>query len=236
MDSARTRRLLIVEDDEHLRRVMAGHLAAWWDVAVARDGESGLERFRDFAPDAVVSDWVMPGLHGEEFLKALRLINPAVPIVVMTGKSSEGKLVKSVGLACAYVKKPMPVEQLNLTLERCIKDAQARQGRVPHQKGHLRFCRWKQQVSVGDAEPVTLTAAELQVFMLLWEWAGQLVTQSEIARAVSTRSLPWNADATSISRRFIHQLRQKLEPDPVHPQFIITVRGQGVKLVVGGLD
>lgn len=232
MGSARTRRLLIVEDDDQLRRFLARYLAEWWEVEAAPSGEAALELYQAFFPDAVLSDWVMPGLHGEQFLRALRRLNPAVPIVVMTGKSSEGKLVKSVRLACAYLKKPLSIHEANETLGRCVEEALALQGRAPQQKGRLSFCRWKQQVAVGDEEPATLTAAELQVFLVLWDRVGRIVTWKEIAEAATGRAQPWNADADSISRRFIHQLRKKVEPDPGRPQVIVTVRGQGVKLVI----
>lgn len=226
------RRLLIVDDDDCLRQALALQLSSTWEVVEASDGAEALAVCREAPPDIVLTDWVMPGLHGEELLRALRKHDATMPIVVMTGKSSEGKAVAAVGLACAYLRKPFGYLAVDEALRRCLDDMAMQRGHVPQQKGQLSFCRYAQQVAVAGRVPATLTAAELNVFILLWDNVGKVIPHRQIADTATGHTHDSDEEAAPVGRYYVHRLRRKLEADPRHPRFITTVRGRGVKLLV----
>jgi two-component system NtrC family response regulator len=113
-------RILLVEDDANLRRVLAYHLErAGHSVVQAMDGVSALDRFREDPVDLVLTDVRMPGMDGIELLKAFRQMKPELPVVVMTAYGTIGDAVEAMRQGAAdYLTKPVEKETLLLAVQK----------------------------------------------------------------------------------------------------------------------
>jgi C4-dicarboxylate-specific signal transduction histidine kinase/CheY-like chemotaxis protein len=118
--------ILLIDDDPGVRRIVAGQLESMgFQVVVASDGAQGIELFRcaDPAFRLVVLDWTMPGLSGEQVMRRLRELAPAVPILLISGYGTEQLVVSETGVA--LLQKPMTSAELSRALSQLISDAQA---------------------------------------------------------------------------------------------------------------
>ena len=110
--SARTE-VLVVEDDDAVRQGIAEGLRLLnYSVREASDGESGLQELRRSKPDLLMSDYLMPGMNGAQFIAAARLIHPDIPVLVATGHADMAEVEKLVGVQ-SVLKKPFDLETLN---------------------------------------------------------------------------------------------------------------------------
>lgn len=103
-------RILVVDDEPHIRRLLAVRLEAeGFEVFEARDGEEGLRRFEEVAPDLVLLDLMMPGANGLEILARLRGsgVRPHVPVFILTAKGQDtDRELALAGGATDFVTKP----------------------------------------------------------------------------------------------------------------------------------
>ncbi len=115
----RRRKIVIVDDDEWVRRLLRTTLSAEeYEIAEAIDGDSGLKLIRDTSPDLVLLDWQMPGQHGSLVLDALKEERPTLPVIVLTAevRQSQSELAESLG-AAVYLNKPFSPLELLETVE-----------------------------------------------------------------------------------------------------------------------
>ncbi len=108
-------RILVVEDEEPLRRFIARNLSArGYEVQTASDGYEALRRFEEQAPDLVILDILLPGLNGLEVLRRIRADERTrlLPVVILTSSKEEQDLVASYSLgANSYIRKPVDFQQ-----------------------------------------------------------------------------------------------------------------------------
>ena len=105
--------VLVVEDDIAVRQGIAEGLRLLnYKVREASDGESGLRELRRRMPDLLMSDYLMPGMNGAQFIAAARQINPKIPVLVATGHADMAEVEKLVGVQ-SVLKKPFDLETLN---------------------------------------------------------------------------------------------------------------------------
>ena len=103
----------MVEDDVAVRQGIAEGLRLLnYSVREASDGESGLRELRRRMPDLLMSDYLMPGMNGAQFIAAARQINPKIPVLVATGHADMAEVEKLVGVQ-SVLKKPFDLETLN---------------------------------------------------------------------------------------------------------------------------
>lgn len=125
--SARLHRIVIVDDDEWVRRLLRTTLAAdEYEIFEARNGEEGLRIIDEAAPDLVLLDWQMPGRHGSLVLDAVKESRPTLPVIVLTAEERETQRELAESLrADAFLNKPFsPLELLDL-IERLLRDRPA---------------------------------------------------------------------------------------------------------------
>jgi DNA-binding response OmpR family regulator len=122
--SSRPRRIVIVEDDEWVRRLLRTTLSAEdYEIFEASDGEEGLRLVTETSADIVLLDWQMPGVHGSLVLDALKEMRPTLPVIVLTAeeRQTQRELAESLR-ADAFLNKPFsPLELLGL-IERLLGD------------------------------------------------------------------------------------------------------------------
>jgi excisionase family DNA binding protein len=108
-------RILLVDDDESVRRLLSGMLETAYDVEVATDGETAMQLLRE--PDAhydlLISDLNLPGIDGLMLIRQAQRINPSLPAIVITGYSSESSAIEALNLGVAgYLTKPFGTPQV----------------------------------------------------------------------------------------------------------------------------
>jgi CheY-like chemotaxis protein len=101
-------RILIVDDDARVRDMLRDVMATFgYDVDVAEDGRAGVEKFRERPVDVVVTDFMMPGITGLELAVHVRVIDPAVPIILLTGFATPAVLEEARRLRVTLLSKPI---------------------------------------------------------------------------------------------------------------------------------
>jgi two-component system, OmpR family, alkaline phosphatase synthesis response regulator PhoP len=222
-------RLLLVEDEPGLQLALTDRLAAeGYHVEVAGDGDLAVARATTDTFDVIVLDVMLPGRDGIEVLRAVRQHGVTTPILMLTAR---GQLVdKVVGFkmgADDYLTKPFESMELVARLE-------ALRRRAPTAGGSsiTRFEFDNVTVDTRKAEvfragrPVDLSAKEFHLLRYFIEHRGATVSREELLHEV------WGYQNTPSTRTVdvhVAWLRQKLEPNPKVPQYILTVHGLGYK-------
>ena len=222
------RRLLLVEDEPGLVLTLTDRLAReGYAVENAADGESGLERAVGSPFDLIVLDLMLPRMNGLDVLRELRRRGNETPVIVLTAR---GQVVdKVVGLklgADDSVTKPFEMMELLARIEAKLRrvPAAARTADGYH-FGAVAIDFRKAEVT-RDGQPLDLAAREFQLLRYFIEHRGATLTREELLNEV------WGYNAMPSTRTVdvhVAWLRQKLEPTPKHPQYILTVHGLGYK-------
>jgi len=234
----RQRRFLVIEDERDLAELIRLHLKDLdASVRLAHDGNQGLALAQSRQWDLIILDLRLPGVDGLALCRDLRGQGNAVPILMLTARSTE--LDRVLGLeigADDYLTKPFsPLElvaRAKALLRRVERVEQARSSdRTKLQVEGLALDREQHQASVDD-RGLDLTARE---FELLWHFAshpGRVFSRTELLDAV------WGYGHDGYEHTVnshINRLRAKLERDPAHPHYLLTVWGVGYKFRSPGL-
>lgn len=220
--------ILVVDDEPEIVRLVRAYLEdSGYRVVVASDGEMALYVARREAPDLIVLDLMMPRVDGLEFTRRLRL-EQNTPIIMLTARTEETDRI--VGLevgADDYVAKPFSPRELIARVRAVLRRSQA----VPEaprvlRHGPLMLDRSSHLVSVGG-RPVDLTPTEFGLLEVLMASPGRAFTREELLE--SLQGIAFEAYERTVDAH-VKNLRHKIEPDPAHPQYVLTVRGVGYRL------
>jgi two-component system alkaline phosphatase synthesis response regulator PhoP len=222
------KRLLLVEDEPGLVITLTDRLTReGYGVETTADGESALERATSEAFDLVLLDIMLPQMNGVDVLRELRRRGVEVPVIMLTAR---GQIVdKVVGLklgADDYVTKPFEMVELLARIEAKLRRAPSRTTSPDvHQFGDIQVDFRKAEVTKAGA-PLDLSAREFQLLRYFLEHRGATLTREELLNEV------WGYNSMPSTRTVdvhVAWLRQKIEPNPRHPQFILTIHGLGYK-------
>ena len=224
-------RVLVVDDEPHLVRAVRMYLELQgYTVFGAHSGEEALEAIRTRLPDLVILDVMMPGLDGFETLEELRR-SSNIPVIMLTARGDEDQKVRGLSLgADDYVTKPFSQRELlarvQAVLRRAEQPALVAKTRIDvDQDLAIDFDRGEVFVR---GEPVRLTATEYRLLYHLASNPGRLMPTETLLAKV------WGyeyREEDHYVRLYVSYLRQKIEPDPSHPRYILTVPGLGYKFV-----
>ena len=230
-----TKRILLVEDEPGLVLTLTDRLTSeGYQVESARDGETGLERASNEAFDAIILDVMLPRKNGFDVCRDLRQRNVTTPILMLTAR---GQIVdKVVGLklgADDYLTKPFEMMELLARVEALLRRA-ATPAATPaisaaetYQFDSIKIDFRRAEVE-RDGEKIELSAKEFQLLRYFIEHREATLSRDELLNEV------WGYDAMPTTRTVdvhVAWLRQKLEPNPRHPMYILTVHGMGYKFV-----
>lgn len=221
--------ILVVEDEETLAESLRYTLTReGYEVAVAADGRSALERLAPVPPDLVVLDLMLPGLGGLDVLRHIRS-SLTIPVVVVTAKDAEADVVAGLELgADHYVTKPFSMRELvsriSAILRRAPASARRNRSRVLN-GGPVVLDIDRYEVAV-NGEPVEMRPKEFELLEALLARKGRLVERDTLLEEVWES--PFLGDGKTLDVH-IGRLREKVEEDPRSPQWIVTVRGMGYK-------
>jgi DNA-binding response OmpR family regulator len=223
-------KILIVEDEPNMVAGLRDNFEfEGYQVLTAPDGVAGLERALSESPDIVILDVMMPRMSGLDVCKQLKARKPSMPIIMLTARGQE--VDKVVGLelgADDYVTKPFSIRELLARVKAVLRRA----GTVPKQgekfafgevEVNLRSC----QVS-RKGKALEFSSKEFELLKYFLNHPGETLSRDRLLEDV------WGYDRFPTTRTVdahIVRLRQKVEPKPDDPRFILTVHGTGYKFV-----
>ena len=222
-------RILIIDDEPQITRVLRAALSAQgYDVRTANEPEEGLELYREWSPDLVVTDLMMPVMSGVEVTRAIR-VRFATPIIILSVRDHERSKVEALDAgADDYITKPFSIQEL-----------------LARVRAHLRRApeRTTAAVEAGDfvvdanahtitvlGKPIHLTPKEFDLLLHLARHAGKVMTHRALLTSV------WGAQSAhqpEYLRVFVGQLRKKLEAE-TGKQYIQTEPWVGYRFISEG--
>lgn len=224
------RRILLIEDEPGIVLTLTDRLTReGYAVESAVDGQSGLERATREPFDLVLLDLMLPRLSGFDVCRELRRRDIETPVIMLTAR---GQTVdKVVGLklgADDYVTKPFEMAELLARVEAQLRRAPVSAHPIDgYAFGGVRV-DFRKAEATRDGDPLDLSAREFQLLRYFIEHRGATLTRDELLNEV------WGYNSMPSTRTVdvhVAWLRQKIEPNSRHPQFILTIHGLGYKFV-----
>jgi two-component system, OmpR family, alkaline phosphatase synthesis response regulator PhoP len=219
--------VLVVEDERQIAQIARDYLQhAGFAVIATGDGFEALALARDRGPDLVVLDLGLPRLDGMEVARRLRRESD-VPIIMLTARVEESDRLTGLEVgADDYIVKPFSPRELVARVRAVLRRYEQKStGGTLLQRGGVTIDISSMRVS-RDGESIGLTVTELQLLAVLARHPGRVFTRAQLLDAVH------GSDIESFERAIdvhIKNIRRKLERDPRHPQYLLTVYGIGYK-------
>ncbi len=226
-------RILVAEDDEHIREGLVDTLASeGYDVTAASDGNAALAALNEGRFNLVLLDVMMPGKSGYDLCRIIRSKDETLPVIMLTAKGEE--IDKVVGLklgADDYITKPFGIHELLARIEAVLR----RSGRAADKKDHEipesfifggRTVKTRSYKLIKHGETLSLTDREMKLLLFFHAHPDEVLSRDTLLNAV------WGVDYFGNTRtldQHMAQLRKKIEDDPAHPVIITTVHGVGYR-------
>ncbi len=225
-------RILVVDDDPQIRRVLRTALVAQGYEAIdARNGEEAIERLREDKPDLVILDVNMPRMNGLETCSTMRTTSD-VPIIMLTVRDAEADKIAALDAgADDYVTKPFSSPELLARIRAALR-------RSPQVSGELQVIRFDdveinfnlRRVTVGKRE-TRLTPKEFELLQYMVAHPNVPIPHTKLLQSV------WGADygnEVEYLRVFVNQLRKKIEKNPSNPKYLLTEPWVGYRFHLPG--
>jgi len=224
------KKILVIDDDTaFLRLVEQIFTQEGYEVLKASNGQEGLRLLFAHKPDIVLLDVVMPEMDGWETCQRIRDVSD-IPIILLTGKQrAEDDVVRGLDYgADDYLLKPVGGRELAARVRAVLRRAELPPS--PEVRKEITYGDDFLTVNIAErkvmrnGKQVKLTPREFRLFALLVENAGRILTHKQVLEKV----WGWEyTDDVDYVRIYISHLRQKIEPDPALPRYIITEPGVG---------
>lgn len=225
-------KIMLVDDEPDILDLLerALNIEGFYDITKIDHGKSAVIACREIQPDIIILDVMLPDIDGYEVCKQIREFSHC-PILFLSSKNDE--LDKILGLAVGgddYVTKPFSPKEMAYRVKAGLRRAKYRQ--VPIQGfsikiGELMIDTDGCRVMKNDKE-ISLTAREFEILRYLAENLGRVISRERLYETI------WGEDSFGCDNTImvhIRHLREKLEEDPAKPNYIITMKGLGYKLV-----
>lgn len=216
--------LLVVDDDDRIRSLLKRYLTReGYRVSAAEDAASARNLMSTLAFDCLILDVMMPGEDGFELTQSLRT-HTDVPIILLTAKGDAADRITGLKHgADDYLPKPFEPEELVLRI-----DAILRRLSTKPSNAHISFGAWEfdmeRQSLTKNGQTQRLTTGEAALLLTLGRRAGVAVSRHALAENIGAKS----ERAVDVQ---MTRLRRKIEDTPAEPEFLITVRGKGYRLM-----
>ena len=219
----RHNRILLVDDEPQIRVMLRDILEQQgYVVATAKDCAQAMEEYRQFLPDAVLLDVMLPDTLCEQIRCSSDL-----PVLFLSARDEDEARLKGLGLgADDYITKPFLPKELLLRLAAVMR-------RVYREEQKQELCLGNRVIDWGagtvswEGNTVQLTAKEYTLLRKLWENRGNIVTVDALCSSLWDGVLIGYENTLMVH---IRRLREKIEEDPSHPKWLLTVRGLGYRL------
>jgi two-component system KDP operon response regulator KdpE len=222
-------RILVIDDEPQITRVLRASLSAQgYDVRTANDPEEGLQVFRDWLPDLIVTDLMMPGMSGVDVTRAVRT-RAATPVVILSVRDHERSKVEALDAgADDYVTKPFSIQELLARIRAHLRRAPERAAAAIETGDFV--VDWNAHIITVLGKPIHLTPKEFELLLHLARNAGKVMTHRALLTSV------WGAQSAhqpEYLRVFVGQLRKKLETE-TGKQYIQTEPWVGYRFIPEG--
>ena len=222
-------RILIVDDEPQMVRGLEDNLRfEGYQTLSAGDGRTGLALAVAEAPDLILLDVMMPGMSGWDVCRELRAKGLFMPVIMLTARGEEADRVQGLELgADDYVTKPFGLRELLARIRAVLRRPGARPKVEEYAFGDVRV-QTRARLAFKAGREVKLTRKEFDLLRYLVEFRGEVITRDRLLDEV------WGYDHFPTTRTVdthILRLRQKFEDDPERPRHIVTVHGQGYRLL-----
>ena len=222
-------RILVIDDEPQITRVLRAALSAQgYDVRTANDPEEGLQVFKEWPPDLVVTDLMMPGLSGVDVTRAIRTRFPT-PILILSVRDHERSKVEALDAgADDYVTKPFSIQELLARVRAHLRRAPERTTSAI-EAGDFVVDSSAHTITVMNKQ-IHLTPKEFELLLHLARHSGKVMTHRALLTAV------WGAQSAhqpEYLRVFVGQLRKKLEAE-TGKQYIQTEPWVGYRFIPEG--
>ena len=223
--------LLVVEDEEQLRKMLVQHLEAdGFRVLTASDGQEAVDSFRNFGPDLVILDIMLPLIPGMEVLKKIRSVDNT-PVIILTARGDEIDRLLGLELgADDYMSKPFSPRELSARVRAVLRRSRGGDDKIPNQVKGLSVDLLRQEVMLKD-QLLSLTTTEFKIIALLSEHPGQVFSRLQILERIYGDI--YEGYERTIDTH-INNLRRKMEANGDTGIKVKTVYGAGYKLVEEG--
>ena len=252
-------RILIVDDEENIRKgLRAILLKDGHEVTDIDSAEGALRLLETFTFDVAIVDIRMPGMAGVELLHEIRNQWPYVAVILLTGHATLESAMKALkDGAQDYLLKPAPPNEIRESvsdaviasrrqreqalLMNSLRTSMERLGELPETVKPAGDERARRQLKIGDlisdpqshqvwrdGQPISLTPSEFQLLLTLSERSGQVIEYVMLVQ-LSLDYVAEHWEAKELIKRHIFSLRQKIEPEPSTPIYILNVRGVGYR-------
>ena len=221
-------RVLVVDDEPQIRRFIRTSLVAkGYTILEACNGEEAMVKATSERPDIIILDLGLPDMDGMDVIRRVREWSK-VPVLVLSVRGHEAYKVAALDAgADDYVTKPFGMGELMARIRAALRNRFEQEVPEPvFRSGGLTVDLAKRLVFVDDLE-IRLTPTEYDVLRTLVAHAGKVVTHRHLLTEVWG---PADVDETHYVRVYVGQLRQKIEPDPARPRYIVTEPGVGYRL------
>jgi two-component system alkaline phosphatase synthesis response regulator PhoP len=220
--------ILVTDDEVKIVRLVRDYLeAAGFRVVTARDGKTALVQFRYERPDLVILDLNLPGMDGLDVARAMRQ-ERNTPIIMLTARVEETDRIVGLELgADDYVTKPFSPRELVARVRAVLRRAQSDEpASAPIQAGDLVIDPEKRSVT-RDGQTIELTTTEFDLLLVLARTPGRVFSRMELLDRVQGTAYEGYERTIDVH---VKNLRKKIEPDPRHPRYLLTVYGAGYRL------
>jgi DNA-binding response OmpR family regulator len=223
-----TARILIADDEPSIVMAVRDELNfEGFEVHAASDGPGALSAAREFRPDVLLLDLMLPGMNGFDVCRRLRPERPDLWIIMLTARGQEADRVTGFEVgADDYVTKPFSLRELIGRIRVGLRRSANRPAQTNSRAfGDIEVDLGTRRVLKGGVD-VPLTRKEFEILVLLVQRAGDVVTRDEFLNAL------WGEDVYVTHRTVdthVSMLRKKLEADPNNPAYFLGVRGLGYR-------
>ena len=224
-------KILIIEDEEDLVKGLKLNLAdEGYEVDWASDGVEGLRKALEERPQLIILDIMLPKMNGLDICRELRQKNISIPIIMLTAKGEE--IDKVLGLeigADDYMTKPFSIRELLARIKAHLRREKRERKKAPevYRFGDVEIDFTHFKVKRRDKE-LDLTSLEIEILKYFIVHKGEVVTREALLDKI------WGYERYPTTRTIdnhILKLRKKIEGDPSHPEYILSVYGEGYRFV-----
>lgn len=234
IETNKSKRVLVVEDEHHIAEGLRLNLQLQgYEVLIAETGTAGLTAWKQWEPDLVVLDIMLPGIDGITVLKSIRLEDERLPVLILSAKNSAEDRVKGLVLGVDdYLSKPFVLDEFLLRVERLLKRNSWSKEDVGTGKVSLtdeyvfgeNKIEFKNNLAVCQGKQVSLTEQELRLLRLFIANRGRALSRGEILE------LAWGFSKSLSTRtvdNFVVRFRKYFETDPKKPIYFKSRRSVG---------
>ncbi|MFZ0707242.1 MAG: response regulator transcription factor [Candidatus Korobacteraceae bacterium] len=228
--------ILVVDDEPQITRVLRTTLTAkGYEIRVANDGEMALEIMKDWSPNLVITDLMMPNMDGVQLCKRIRTMSE-VPIIVLSVRGEERNKIQALDAgADDYITKPFSSGELQARVRAALRRSPQSSQTTSREfldlgDFHIDFATRQVKVRSND---VRLTPKEFDLLSYLAEHPRRVITHRTLLGAI------WGelyTEQPEYLRVFVGQLRKKIEINPAEPRYLLTDRWVGYRFEPGPLE